>query len=42
MERSKDTKSPAVRADYLRKALAELQAVPAVQPPKAVGERLRF
>ena len=41
VERSKDTRNPAVRADYLRKTLSELQTVPAAQPPKASGEQGR-
>ena len=41
VERSKDTRNPAVRADYLRKALSELQSLPAAEPPKALGEQGR-
>ena len=41
VERSKDTRNPAVRADYLRKALSELQSLPAAEPPKASGEQGR-
>ena len=40
IERAKDSKAPATRAQYLLQALQRLTALPAVQPPKPAGVSL--